>query len=83
MITSQGGRYLVVEFYNIIVIGQYIFAVEHDMMNDVTCRIKLHVSKDRYYADGELTGEMIKALWVLQGKLSKRKLMEREVIYWG
>lgn len=83
MITSQGGRYLVVEFYNILVIGQYIFAVEHDMMNDVTCRIKLHVSKDRYYADGELTGEMIKALWVLQGKLSKRKLMEREVIYWG
>lgn len=83
MITSQGGRYLVVEFYNILVIGQYILAVEHDMMNDVTCRIKLHVSKDRYYADGELTGEMIKALWVLQGKLSKRKLMEREVIYWG
>lgn len=83
MITTQGGRYLVVEFYNILVIGHYIFAVEHDMMNDVTCRIKLHVSKDRYYADGELTGEMIKALWVLQGKLSKRKLMEREVIYWG
>lgn len=83
MVVVQGGRYLVVEFYNIIVIGQYIFAVEHDMMNDVTCRIKLHVSKDRYYADGELTGEMIKALWVLQGKLSKRKLMEREVIYWG
>lgn len=83
MITSQGGRYLVVEFYNILVIGQYILAVEHDMMNDVTCRIKLHVSKDRYYADGELTGEMIKALWGLQGKLSKRKLMEREVIYWG
>lgn len=83
MVGIQGGRYLVVEFYNILVIGQYIFAVEHDMMNDVTCRIKLHVSKDRYYADGELTGEMIKALWVLQGKLSKRKLMEREVIYWG
>lgn len=83
MVVIQGGRYLVVEFYNILVIGQYIFAVEHDMVNDVTCRIKLHVSKDRYYADGELTGEMIKALWVLQGKLSKRKLMEREVIYWG
>lgn len=83
MVTVQGGRYLVVEFYNILVIGKYIFAVEHDMVNDVTCRIKLHVSKDRYYADGELTGEMIKALWVLQGKLSKRKLMEREVIYWG
>lgn len=83
MVGIQGGRYLVVEFYNILVIGKYIFAVEHDMMNDVTCRIKLHVSKDRYYADGELTGEMIKALWVLQGKLSKRKLMEREVIYWG
>lgn len=83
MVVVQGGRYLVVEFYNILVIGQYIFAVEHGMVNDVTCRIKLHVSKDRYYADGELTGEMIKALWVLQGKLSKRKLMEREVIYCG
>ena len=83
MVGIQGGRYLVVEFYNILVIGQYIFAVEHDMMNDVTCRIKLHVSKDRYYADGELTGEMIRALWGLQRNWHNRKLMEREVIYWG
>lgn len=72
-----------VEFLNIRIEGEYIYAVEHDMVNNVTCNIKLHLTKEEYYSDGELTGEMIRAFWGLRRNMRKRKLMEREVIYWG
>lgn len=72
-----------VRFDNIKVKGNYIYAIETDMMQNVSCRIKLHVTNDEYYHEGVMTGSMIKALWNLQSRLEKRSLRNEEVISWG
>lgn len=72
-----------VEFLNIRVEGEYIYADEHDMVADTWSKIKLHVTKEEYQYTGQMTGEMVKALWILQWKAEKRELMTREVVCWG
>ncbi len=57
-----------VKFENIRVDGMYIYAHEVDMMEDVSCNIRLHVENEDYYAYGMLTVAMIRALWNLQSR---------------
>lgn len=72
-----------VEFLNIYIEGDYIYADEHDMMTDTWSKIKLHVSKEEYHSSSQMTGNMIKALWCLQHTLLRRKPRKVETIYWG
>lgn len=73
-----------VKFENITIKGEYIYALETDMMTGVSCNIKLHVKNEWYSHDGKMTGSMIKALWGLQRDYNKKgKLRKTEVIAWG
>lgn len=41
-----------VRFDNIKIEGNYIYAIETYMMQNVSCKVKLHVTNEEYYHDG-------------------------------
>ena len=74
-----------VEFFNVRVEGEYIYAVERDDTTGEVANVKIHVSRGEYYANPPLVAmDMKKAIWNLQRRYKTRKKLEcREVIAWG
>lgn len=74
-----------VEFLNVRVEGNYIYATERDYTTGEVAQVKIHVYKDEYYASPALVAmDMKKAIWNLQSRYKERKRLEcREVIAWG
>lgn len=74
-----------VKFENIRVSGEYIYALETDLLSGESCKIKLHISKEEYECEGNLSSNyMVKALWCLQRRLREnKKLNSVEVMSWG
>lgn len=75
-----------VKFTEIRVIGEYVYALEEDLMIGLKARIKLRLERgnEEYYYEGMMSNDMVKALWNLRSIYEdKCCLEETEVIYWG
>lgn len=74
-----------VEFKNIVIKGDYIYAVETDLMTGESSKVKIHVFNDEYYSNPKLSSvPMKRAIWNLQRRNKEHGgLAKEELIYWG
>lgn len=74
-----------IEFTNIIIENNYIYADEKDLMTGETSSVKIHVRNEEYYANPPLVSmDMRKAIWCLQSRYERYKSLEsKERIAWG
>ena len=76
-----------VNFLNITIEGDYIYAIAEDCDNGGTRKkVKVHKTKEEFYVEGgtaDVSGNVVKAFWGLQRRLKKnKKLRTNETIAW-
>lgn len=75
-----------VRFTEIRVIGEYVYALEEDLMTGLKARIKLRLERgnEEYYYEGMMSNDMVKALWNLRSIYEDKCYLDETVaIYWG
>lgn len=73
-----------VNFLDIEMEGDYIYATAEDVDNNIKVKVKMHKTKEEYATeDGRVYLRIQKAIWGLQSRLEKKKRLDKnETIAW-